>query len=65
MKGFQESGIKKGDISVALSSLAPQGGLFSNQFWDELRGYSTLNYLFIQTINKREVRLILFVLAIL
>jgi hypothetical protein len=65
MKGFQESGIKKGDISVALSSLAPQGGLFSNKFWDELRGYSTLNYLFIQTINKREVRLILFVLAIL
>jgi hypothetical protein len=23
IKGFQESGIKKGDISVALSSLAP------------------------------------------
>jgi hypothetical protein len=40
IKGFQESGIKKGDISVALSSLAPQAGLFSNQFWDEL-GYIT------------------------
>ena len=27
IKGFQESGIKKGDISVALSSLAPPAGL--------------------------------------
>ena len=27
IKGFQESGIKKGDISVALSSLAPKPGL--------------------------------------
>ncbi len=27
IKGFQESGIKKGDISVALSSFAPSPGL--------------------------------------
>jgi hypothetical protein len=65
IKGFQESGIKKGDISVALSSLAPQGGLFSNRFWDELRVYATLNYLFIQVMKNHEVGLILVVLAIL
>jgi hypothetical protein len=65
IKGFQESGIKKGDISVALSSLAPQGGLFSNQFWDELRVYATLNYLIIQVVHNRGVVLILIVLAIL
>ena len=65
IKGSQESSIKKGDISVALSSLAPQGGLFSNQFWDELRSYATLNYLIIKVMNNREVGLILVVLAIL
>jgi hypothetical protein len=63
--GFQESSIKKGDISVALSTLAPQGGLFSNQFWDELRVYAALNYLFIQVMNNRDVGSILVVLAIL
>ena len=46
-------------------TLAPQGGLFSNQFWDELRSYATLNYLIIKVMNNREVGLILVVLAIL
>ncbi len=54
---------KKPHISVRL--LAPQGGLFSNQFWDELRVYATLNYLIIQVVNNRRVVLILIVLAIL
>jgi hypothetical protein len=44
---------------------APQGGLFSNQFWDELRVYRNLNYLVIQVMNNLEVGLILVVLAIL
>jgi hypothetical protein len=63
--GFQESSIKKGDISVALSNLAPQAGLFSNQFWDELRVYATLNYLFIQVVNNGGFVLILIGLVIL
>jgi hypothetical protein len=58
--GFQ---IKKPHITARL--LAPRGGLFSNQFWDELRVYATLNYLFIQVVNNREFVLILVVLAIL
>ena len=44
---------------------APQGGLFSNQFWDELRAYAALNYLIIQVVNNCGVLLILIVLAIL
>jgi len=56
---------KKGDISVALCTVAPRPGLFSNQFWDELRSYATLNYLIIKVMNNREVGLILVVLAIL
>jgi hypothetical protein len=55
--------IKKPHISVRL--FAPQAGLFSNQFWDELRVYATLNYLIIKVMNNREVGLILVVLAIL
>ena len=43
---------------------APQVGLFSNQFWDELRSYATLNYLIIKVMNNREVGLILVILAI-
>jgi hypothetical protein len=58
-------GIKKPHISDGLSSVAPQGGLFSNQFWDELRVYATLNYLIIQVVHNRGVVLILIVLAIL
>jgi len=50
IKGFGENKKKKGDISVALSCLAPQGGLFSNRFWDELRVYATLKYLVVQLI---------------
>jgi len=56
---------KKPHISVRLSLFAPQGGLLSNQFWDELRVYATLNYLFIQLMNNREVGLILIGLSIL
>lgn len=48
-----------------MASLAPQNGLFSNQFWDELRSYATLDYLIIQMMNNREVGLILVILAIL
>jgi len=48
-----------------MTFLAPQGGLFSNQFWDELRVYAALNYLFIQVMKNHEVGLILVVLAIL
>ena len=48
-----------------MTFLAPQGGLFSNQFWDELRVYATLNYLIIQVVHNRGVVLILIVLAIL
>ena len=55
--------IKKPHIAVRL--LAPQNGLFSNQFWDELRSYATLDYLIIQMMNNREVGLILVILAIL
>jgi hypothetical protein len=45
---------KKKQVDVDLFSLfAPQGGLFSNQFWDELRVYRTLNYLIIQVMNNR------------
>jgi hypothetical protein len=36
---------EKAIISDGLSNEAPQGGLFSNQFWDELRVYATLNYM--------------------
>ena len=58
--------IKKAPHSCeAFSFYAPQAGLFSNQFWDELRVYATLNYLIIQVMNNREVGLILVVLAIL
>ena len=48
-----------------LQGFAPQAGLFSNQFWDELRVYATLNYLIIQVVHNRGVVLILIVLAIL
>jgi hypothetical protein len=58
-------GKEKAIISDGLSSVAPQGGLFSNQFWDELRVYATLNYLIIQVVHNRGVVLILIVLAIL
>ena len=44
---------------------APDSVLLSNQFWDELRVYATLNYLFIQVMKNHEVGLILVVLAIL
>lgn len=54
---------KKPHIAVRL--FAPQNGLFSNQFWDELRSYATLDYLIIQMMNNREVGLILVILAIL
>ena len=64
IKDSQELSIKKGDISVAFFSWAPQGGLFSNQFWDELRSYATLNYLIIKVMNNREVGLILVVQAV-
>jgi hypothetical protein len=53
---------KKPHIAVRL--FAPQGGLFSNQFWDELRVYAALNYLIIQVVNNRGVGSILVTLAI-
>ena len=60
--------IKKGSHCYSMTLftffLAPQGGLFSNQFWDELRVYATLNYLFIQVMKNHEVGSILIVLAI-
>jgi hypothetical protein len=63
---LHEVGHKKAaHFCEAFSFFAPQGGLFSNQFWDELRVYATLNYLFIQVMNNLEVGLILVVLAIL
>jgi len=42
---------EKAIISDGLSGVAPQAGLFSNQFWDELRAYATLNYLFNRIIG--------------
>ena len=36
---------EKAIISDGLSNMAPQGGLFSNQFWDELRVYGTIERL--------------------
>jgi hypothetical protein len=58
--------IKKGlNFCNPLIFSALQGGLLSNQFWDELRVYATLNYLFIQLMNNREVGLILIGLSIL
>jgi hypothetical protein len=46
---------EKAIISDGLSSLAPQAGLFSNQFWDELRAYATLNYLFNSVLCKNNL----------
>ncbi len=46
--------IKKGSHCYSMTLftffLAPQGGLFSNRFWDELRVYATLNNLVIHLI---------------
>ena len=40
---------KKPHISVRL--LAPQGGLFSNRFWDELSACAMLDYVFNRIIG--------------
>jgi hypothetical protein len=49
-----------------MAFLAPQAGLFSNQFWDELRAYATLNYLFNSVLCNSIITLeVVFIMMIL
>jgi hypothetical protein len=57
-RGLQGVGKEKEVNFDLFPTLAPQAGLFSNQFWDELRSYANLNYMVIQVIKSNPVVLV-------